>query len=166
MDLVDVEDLQRGAGADHVDDGVDAADLVEVDLLGRPPVQPPLGFGQGGERGERTRPDALGQPGLLDEPGDVRSRANHRGRFRPDVDLGGTDATPEHRLGLEAPTGDGEPATDLTHLVEVGTGVDQRAHGHVAGDPREAVEPGERGRSGAHGAAPAPMVRTTAQAAP
>ena len=34
--------LQGGGGADHVDDGVEPADLVEVDLLGRPPVQPPL----------------------------------------------------------------------------------------------------------------------------
>ncbi|MEJ7583893.1 MAG: hypothetical protein WKF43_07345 [Acidimicrobiales bacterium] len=34
MHLVDAEHLEGGAGADDVDDGVDAADLVEVDLLG------------------------------------------------------------------------------------------------------------------------------------
>ena len=33
-DLVDAEHLERGAGADDVDDRVERADLVEVDVVG------------------------------------------------------------------------------------------------------------------------------------
>ena len=49
-------------------------------------------------------------------------------------------------------------------LVEVGPGVEQRAEGHVAGHPGEAVEPGHPALS--HGPTPVPRSRATAQAAP
>ncbi len=51
-DLVDPQRLQRRGRADHVDDRVEAADLVEVDLFRRPPVEPALGLGQRPEGGE------------------------------------------------------------------------------------------------------------------
>ena len=53
LHLVDAEHLERGARADDVDDGVDAADLVEVDLVGRAPVEAALDLGQRGEGGLR-----------------------------------------------------------------------------------------------------------------
>ena len=56
-DLVHAQHFQGGGGADHVDDGVEPADLVEVDLLGRPPVQPPLDVGQRPERPQRPGGD-------------------------------------------------------------------------------------------------------------
>ena len=93
---VDVEHLERGAGADDIDDGVEAADLVEVDLLGRPAVEAPLGLGEGGEDGEGTASDAIGQPSLFDEGGDVGGGAHDRGLVGVDVGLGRADAAAEH----------------------------------------------------------------------
>ena len=67
-----------------------------------------------------------------------------------DVSLGGGDAAPEHGLGLEPPAVDRQPPQQRPHLVEVGPGVDQRPQRHVAGDPREAVEPRHGGRAAHH----------------
>ena len=43
--------------------------------------------------------------------------------------------------------GEVEPVQQAANLVDIGTGVDERAQGHVAGDPGEAVEPRDRRRS-------------------
>ena len=100
---VDVEHLEGGAGADDVDDGVERADLVEVDLAGRSAVELPLDLGQRPEDGQGPVPEPVGQSGLLDEAGDVGG-GPHDGRLLgPDVDLGGGDAAPQHGLGLEGP---------------------------------------------------------------
>ena len=147
---VDVEHLERRAGADDIDDGVEAADLVEVDLLGRPAVEASLGLGEGGEDGEGAAADAIGEPGLLDQGRDVGGRAHDRRLVGVDVGLGRADAAAEHGLRLEAPAVHGEALDHGADLVDVGARVDERAEGHVAGDAGEAVEPGEPG----HGMSP------------
>ena len=76
------------------------------------------------------------------------------------VGLGGGDAAAQHRFELELPAADREPLDQLDDLVAVGTGIDEGAQRHVAGDPREAVEPGEADHLRA------PSCRSTAQAAP
>jgi hypothetical protein len=144
LHLVDAEHLQRGGRADDVDDGVEAAHLVEVDLLGRTAVQPALDLGQRGEGGEGPGRHPFRQTGLGDQAGDVGRGANDAGLLGPDVGLGGGDAAPEHRLDLQLPALDRELAEQAADLVRVGAGVDERAQRHVAGDPREAVEPGDR----------------------
>jgi hypothetical protein len=144
LHLVDVEHLQCGGDAHDVDDGVEPAHLVEVDLLGRAAVQPPLDLGQRGERGERPGGDPFRQPGLRHQAGDVGGGADDGGLLGPDVGLGGGDAAPEHRLDLQLPAVHGKLAEQAADLVGVGPGVDERAERHVAGDPREAVEPGDR----------------------
>ena len=141
--LVDAEHLEGGAGADDVDDGVEPADLVEVDLLRRATVEAALGVGQRREGGQRAGRHAVGQPGLLDERRDVRRRADDRGVLRVHVQLGGRDPAAQHRLGLDRPAADRQALEQGPHLVEVGAGVDQRSERHVAGDAGEAVEPGE-----------------------
>ncbi len=143
VDRVDLQHLEGGAGADHVDDGVEAAHLVEVHLLGRPAVEVPLGLGQRAEDRQRPAADPLGQPGLLHERGDVGGRAHDGGVLDLDVDLGGRDAAAQHRFGLEPPAAHRQPLDHRAHLVDVGPGVEQRPQGHVPGDPREAVEPGD-----------------------
>jgi hypothetical protein len=147
-DLVDAEDLERGAGPDDVDDGVDAADLVEVDGGGRPAVQAALGLGQEPEHPLRPLPHPLGQAGLLDEPGDVAVRAGDAVGLGFHVGLRGGQAAPHDEVGLERPAADRQPLENAGHLVEGGAGVETGAQRHVAGDTGEAVEPGD----GAHGA--------------
>ena len=74
-------------------------------------------------------------------------RGAHDGRLLGvHVDLGAADAGAHDRLGLELPPADRQALAQLAHLVEVGAGVDERAQGHVAGDPGEAVEPGDASR--------------------
>ena len=140
-DLVDPEDFEGRARTDHVDDGVDPADLVEVDLVWWPAMEPAFGDGEGGEHG--ARPDAAPAPASVLRrrvPGCGR-RCDHGGLGGVDVDLGTGDAAPQDRLGLELPLGHRQPLEQFLDLVEVGAGVDQRAQGHVAGHAGEAVEP-------------------------
>ena len=58
VDDVDVEHLERRAGADDVDDGVEAPDLVEVHLLRWAAVQPPLCLRQRREHRQCPLPHA------------------------------------------------------------------------------------------------------------
>ena len=71
------EHLEGGGRAHHVDDGVVAAHLVEVDLVDRTSVEPRLHVGQGGEGGQGPAGHPFGQAGLLDEADDVGVGAHH-----------------------------------------------------------------------------------------
>ena len=86
--LVDVEHLERGRGADDVDDGVEGADLVEMHLLGRAAVNPSFCDGECFEGGEGAAPDAVGQARLFDHGGDVAVGADDRCFLRVHDDVG------------------------------------------------------------------------------
>ncbi len=73
-DEVDAQQLEGGAGADHVDDGVEATDLVEVDVLGSLAVQGALDLGQADEDPRRPLTDALGQVGAANQRHDLARR--------------------------------------------------------------------------------------------
>ena len=55
---VDAEVLEGGGDADDVDDGVERADLVELDLVGGDAVDLALGRGQRGDDAQRPLADA------------------------------------------------------------------------------------------------------------
>ncbi len=87
----DAELLEQQAAADHVGDGVERADLVELDLVGRNSVHRALGLGQDAEDALRARPHRGRQGGALEKLADpvVRAmrdvrdgRAGHRRRGR------------------------------------------------------------------------------------
>ena len=71
------EYLERRRRSDHVDDGVVAADLMEVDLVHRPAVQSGLDLGKRGEGGQCSTGHPIGQPSLFHQPHDVRVGADH-----------------------------------------------------------------------------------------
>jgi hypothetical protein len=123
--VVDAEHLECGAGADDVDDGVDPADLVEVDLVRRPAVQAALGLGEGLEHGRCTLLDPLGEAGLGDEALDVRAVRTTVESVACTCTL--VPAMPPRSTGSassgQSVTGGGRGAP---HLVEVGAGVDER----------------------------------------
>ena len=107
---------------------------------GGPPVQPALGLGQ---RAEQARGPGLTRPGRrASRPGpDVGRSADDLVSCDVDVDL--VAPMPPRRTGsASSPSLRPGAARAVEHLVEVGAGVHQRAEGHVAGDPGEAVEPG------------------------
>ncbi len=149
--LVDAEDLEGRGHPDDVDDGVDAAQLVEVHGLGRAPVDASLDLGQRGEGGAGPGQHPLGQPGLLEEARDVGPGADHRRGRRVHHHAGGTDAVALGGLDLEGPPRHRDPLDEGPHLVGVGAGVDEGAERHVPGDAGEAVEPGERAPAVSHG---------------
>ncbi len=124
--------------------------FVEVHLVGRAPVEPALGRRQGLERGLRPLADAVREAGLLPRGRRCADAVpDHGGLARRGRALRGGDAAPQHRLGLEIPTASrGGAGHHGAHLVDVGTGVEQRAERHVAGHAGEAVEPGDRGSPG------------------
>ena len=145
--LVDTQHLERGTGTHHIDDGIDPAHLVEVDLIGRSAVEATLGGGEGPEHGQSPRLHSGRKLGVGHQALDVGRGANHRRLLDPHVDLGSTDSAPQHRLHLQRPPRQAQPPQDGCHLLDRRASVDQRAQGHVAGDAGEAVEPG-RGHRG------------------
>ena len=58
------------------------------------------------------------------------------------MDLGSGDTAAQDRLCFGLPATDRQVFEHPQHFVEVGAGIDERPEGHVAGDSREAVEPG------------------------
>ena len=81
-----------------------------------------------------------------------------------DDGTGAGDAAPDALLELEVPARQVQTVEQRADLVDVRAGIDQRPQGHVARDAGEAVEPGQRRRTGGrvgHGS-----IRATAQAAP
>ena len=69
---LDAEAPQQVTGADHVDDRVHGADLVEAHPLNRHPMHPGLGLGQGPEGGDGGVLHGLGQGRVEDHPPNLR----------------------------------------------------------------------------------------------
>jgi hypothetical protein len=144
LHFVDAQDLEGGRRPHDVHDGVMAPDLVEVDLVDRPPMEPGLHIGQHGEGVQGSPGDPLGKSGLADQPDDVGMGPHHHRVLGADHGTGGRDAGPKDRLDVERPAAERQPPQQGQHLTEVGAGIEQAAEGHVPGDPREAVEPSQR----------------------
>ena len=66
-DLVDAERLERGACADDVDDRVERADLVELDVGRIDAVHRPLDLGQSGEDRSCARAHPLGELSAVEQ---------------------------------------------------------------------------------------------------
>ena len=141
--LVDPEHLECGRRPDDVDDGVVPADLVEVDLVDRPPVQRRLDVAS-----VRNTASARCVTLAGSAASSIRAAIAAMGAddhvVAADDGTGAGDAAPHAVLEPQVPAGKGEPVEQAADLVDVGPGVDERPEGHVAGDAREAVEPGDR----------------------
>ena len=139
--LVDPEHLECGCGADDVDDGVVPTDLVEVHLVDRATVQVGLDGRQRAEDGQ----GALGHPrrerGVLDHRPDRSVGAADVVTSGDDHPRAG-DASAPAFFDPKVPAREGKAVEHAADLLDVGTGVDERAEGHVTGDAGEAVEPG------------------------
>ena len=139
LDAGDVEQDDAGGGGDDIDDGVESADLVKVDLGDLDAVNAGLSLGQ-------LLEDAAGQVGLrggegraVDDGFDVVEVAVGVLGLGDDLGVGGAKATAFDGLKFEL-DGQLERADDGLEGLGIDASVDQGAQGHVARDTAEAVE--------------------------
>ena len=153
--LLDAELPPRLAGPDHVGQGVQRPDLVEVDLVGRDPVGRALRVGEAAEDRQRQVDRA---------PGDLRMGARVL-EHRPDRGPGAVRRVVDQHLHVDlhrALPAAVHVGAHEAHRVrdqrvehpldarEVRAGVDERGQQHVAGDPGGRVDKGGAGRGGIH----------------
>ena len=141
-DGVDLEKLERRAGTDDINDCVDPADLMEVDLVWRAAVEPSFRLGQRVEDGVGAGLHSGWQPGFCHQPLDVGRRPHDGAFLGPDVNFGASDSASEHRFRFRGPPADREMLEHGQDPIEVRSGIDQGPESHVAGHTGEAVEPG------------------------
>ncbi len=98
---IDSEACDGGANADDVDDGVVAADLVELDLIGGHAVQRALDVGEPPERGGRPLARRLVECGAADDREDVVQAAGDHGAGGSDVDRLCLEGSARHRLDAD-----------------------------------------------------------------
>ncbi len=148
-DGVDAEHVECRTGAHHVDDCVEAADLVEFDVVNDHPVDFRFGFTECAEHRERPRLHAIGYIGRVDERDDVAVRAVGDVIMMvvivmvmfDDDGMRRGDAAAIDPVGRQRPSIDIQTRHDVGDCGGVGTGVDERTEQHVPRDTRRAVEP-------------------------
>ena len=150
---IDAEGFGSGGGADDVDDGVDCADLVEVDLFDGDGMDDGFGLAEKLEGAAGAGFYGVGERGGgddLEDGGEVAVGGvclgvwglgvGGWGEFGgEDVDFGAGDAAADDFAGLEA-RADVESGGGLFKEGEGDASVDERAEEHVATDAGEAVE--------------------------
>ena len=134
---------EPGAGADHVGDRVEGADLVEVHLFGCVPVHPALGLGQPREHVVRERTDVLVQPGPVEQRLDVAPGAVLGGVDELDPAVGRREAAAAYLRDLEADLSRCDLVDRLDEHPDGYAGTDQRTEQHVATGSRGGIDPGE-----------------------
>ncbi len=145
-DALDTERLQRRAGADDVDDGVDRPDLVELHVVGGRAVHLRFDFGEHAERGLGAVTNSLRQIGGVDQLAD-RPVATVVVIIveRDNAGLGGGEAAAHDVVERQVVSIEVEPTDDVGDHARVGAGIDQGCHRHVAGGAGKAVEPRRSG---------------------
>jgi hypothetical protein len=140
VDAVDAEVLQQNRRATDVDERVDAAELVKVDIIDGNAVYGRLGLGQAVEDCKGTRQRTCLEACLLDQRahGAPGSRRRVRRRLDPDVERG--DPVPLRPLDGDLDRAEAQLPGERLQPGLVGTGVKQRREQHVARDPADAVE--------------------------
>ncbi len=165
--LVDRQRLEGGGDADDVDDGVDGADLVELDIVGIDAVDRALGLGERVEHRLGTAAHAFGQVGAAEQLANVTGGpvlVAVPGSFDDDVRPRRRHAAALHTLERQRVAVDAEPGEGGEHGLAVGAGVDEGAEQHVAGDAGAALRVGDATVPAGHRRARS--ILATAHAAP
>ena len=139
VDLLDAEQLERQAGAHDIGDGIGRADLVEVYLFDRHPMDGGFGGSEPFKDGLGMGARALGQFRAVDHLEDMRQVPVGLLLAACDVKLGGGDPASLHLL--EAKRGSGRERVErLDDSVLIGAGVGQRPDSHITTDAGKGVE--------------------------
>ena len=141
-DFFDTEGFESGEGAADIDDGIDAADFVEVDLVDGGVVDGGLRFADAGEDADGGLFDVVGEVAVLDDLADVGEVAFGGVVMDVHIDLGGREAVLHDLADVEVEVLDVE-------LGEFGfeggggeAGIDEGAEHHVAAGSGDAVKVG------------------------
>ena len=141
---VDAERLERGAHAHDVHDGVERTDLVEVNLVGRNPVNQAFGDCQRLEDVHRALPHAFIQRRHNEQFPYVPPAPVMMALRRIDDGVSGGNLVSGHPLEAQLPAVEPERVDLGGDEVEICARIQQRAERHVTGDARHRVEPGHR----------------------
>ena len=149
VDRVDAEQIEADRRAYDVDDRIDRADFVKMDIVGRRAMDRRLGFGQSTEDAQRRLSNPLAQRRTLDEPANIGpgSRRLLIGLEHGHIDARAGDAVLLNRLGIDLVAGEIERLQRMTKLLKWQTGIDERTEHHIATGPRERIEVGDAGDS-------------------
>src|SRR5262249_20683193 len=141
-DSLDGEIGQQAQHAADVDERVDGAELVEVDVLRRHAVHARFRFGEPAEDCKRARSDVLAHVGLADDRSNLGPAHSRVGRLLTDMALQRAQTAPFDRLGLYSAPVDAQLIRDTAQELEVRSGVQQRSKQHVSSAPADAVDVG------------------------
>ncbi len=142
----DAEEVDRGGDADGVHDGVQAADLVQMDVLGAAVVQGGLHLGDaayrgGGDVGDRG---GLRTAHMFQQLGGA---AFGRGVVDRHHGTSTDDPVGLDVLHIELPPAKSGAGHGLADFAERCAEIEQCGQQHVAGQPGDRVEPENHGRS-------------------
>ena len=154
------EQLEAGEHAHHVDDGVDAAQLVQVDAVAGSAVDGGLHFPEAPEDGAGAALDGGRDRARLQQGGNFRQMPFGGVVGDPDLDLQRADAGLLHPLRAELEAREMQVGQALPQLRLGDAGGKQRAQQHVAADAGDAVDVGD-----GHRAPPAATIWRTMAAA-
>jgi len=137
--FVQFQPLVAPGGGDDVDNGIDRADLVEVDLFGGRTMDFRFGLGQRRENRHRAILNAGGKRrGTPDDLANLVEMAFGLPRGHLDLELQRRDAAYQlaprgHAIAVERQRGERR-----AQLIEVRARIEHRARDHVAADPENA----------------------------
>ena len=146
-DALDAELVEEHERAADVDERVERAELVEVDVVGRDAVDAALDLGEARERVERARAGALGKVGRLDELADLAVVAMRVVVGRVDAEVERTDPLPLDALDVDLDAVDAERGRNAAQRLELGARVEERGEQHVARETADAVQVGDAAHS-------------------
>jgi DnaK suppressor protein len=153
VDRFDPEVVEPEAGADDVDDRVERAHLVELDVVGRDAVDAALGLGEPREDRECVGAHPIRQPAPLEERTNVAIRPMRvvvvmrmptrlvgMLSVHAHVEFRRADSRPRDALSVDRDAVEAERGDRVAHAREREAEIEQRAHGHVAAHAGERVE--------------------------
>ena len=140
-DFIDAEQREADRGGGDIDDGVNRADLVKVNLFDRRTVDGRFGFGDGGEDAERQIALIVSQDfRTVDDLLNVGQMAV-RVLFRMlHTQMLRAKAAAHHVLKMQRDAGEAERVDSRLDRRHVNARVDERRHGHVTADSRGTVQ--------------------------
>jgi hypothetical protein len=139
-DFLYAEQVQPGAGADDIDDGVDGADLVEVNLVDWSAVRLRLGFGESNEDRERRIPDGRVERGVLEQRADGAPIPRWLIIAAFDADPSALDCTTASGFRRDADAFDAKVGDRRFNRAQWHAGIYQRAQHHVTACAGEWIE--------------------------
>ncbi len=140
-DFVHTEQREADRGGRDIDDGVDRADFVKVNLLGSRAMHGRFGFGHGGEDAKCEIALVIGQHfRAVDDLLDI-SQVAVSVLFRVfDAEMLRAEAASQNFFHVERDTGQLERVDSRFDRGEIDARIDECRHGHVAADSRSTVQ--------------------------